>query len=40
MVPLDDACDDLLSRLLVDRPFDDVALLAVHTYAPERILAR
>jgi serine phosphatase RsbU (regulator of sigma subunit) len=38
MVPLDDACDELLIRLLVDRPFDDVALLAVHTYAPERTL--
>jgi serine phosphatase RsbU (regulator of sigma subunit) len=31
MTPLDDACDELLARLLVDRPFDDVAMLAVHT---------
>jgi serine phosphatase RsbU (regulator of sigma subunit) len=30
MTPLDDACDELLARLLVDRPFDDVAMLAVH----------
>ena len=30
MDPLDAACDRLLGLLLTDRPFDDVALLAVH----------
>jgi serine phosphatase RsbU (regulator of sigma subunit) len=33
MTPLDRACDDLLSALLVHRPFDDVALLAMHAYS-------
>jgi serine phosphatase RsbU (regulator of sigma subunit) len=36
MTPLDQACDELLSQMLVDRPFDDVALLAVHAYSPRR----
>jgi serine phosphatase RsbU (regulator of sigma subunit) len=29
MSPLDQACDELLARMLTERPFDDVALLAV-----------
>ena len=36
MTPLDEACDELLGRLLTAKPFDDVALLAVHAYSPHR----